>query len=119
MTPNRFSDGLSRFRAHADKLLVGALGAHLLLCLGVAAYLGEWGAALSVGIPAFLVPFLISRSASGQLVTRIAVACSAMVFSALLIQQTRGTIEGTSASLLCWLSWCCIATGARWSRRRR
>lgn len=93
MTPNRFSDGLSRFRAHADKLLVGALGAHLLLCLGVAAYLGEWGAALSVGIPAFLVPFLISRSASGQLVTRIAVACSAMVFSALLIQQTRGTIE--------------------------
>ncbi len=85
--------GLSVFRARADNLLIGALGVHLLLCLGVAAYLGEWGAVLSVGVPAFLVPFLISRGAQGQLVTRIAVACSAMIFSALLIHQTRGTIE--------------------------
>ncbi len=86
-------DGLSSFRARADNLLIGALGVHLLLCLGVAAYFGEWGAVLGVGVPAFLVPLLISRGAQGRLVTRIAVACSAMIFSALLIHQTRGTIE--------------------------
>ncbi|WP_374263062.1 methyl-accepting chemotaxis protein [Zoogloea sp.] len=86
-------DGLTAFRARADGLLTGALGAHLLLCLGVAAYLGEWSAALAVGVPSFLVPFFISRAAPGALVSRIAVACSAMVFSALLIQQTHGTIE--------------------------
>jgi methyl-accepting chemotaxis protein len=39
------------------------------------------------------VPLLISRSAGGQLVTRIAVACAAMIFAALLIHQTRGVIE--------------------------
>ena len=86
-------DGLSSFRARAENLLVGALGVHLLLCLGVAAYFGEWGAVLGVGVPAFLVPLSISRGAQGRLVTRIAVACSAMIFSALLIHQTRGTIE--------------------------
>ncbi|WP_374245153.1 methyl-accepting chemotaxis protein [Zoogloea sp.] len=87
------ADDLSSFRARADNLLVGALGLHLLLCLGVAAYFGDWSAALAVGLPAFLVPLAISRGAPGRLVTRIAVACSAMIFSALLIHQTRGTIE--------------------------
>ncbi len=86
-------DGLGAFRARADKLLVGALGAHLLLCLVVAALTDSWGPALGVGVPAFLVPLLISRSASGQLVSRIAVACAAMIFAALIIHQTRGVIE--------------------------
>ena len=79
-------DGLSAFQARADNLLIGTLGAHLVLCLVAAALTDSW-------VPAFLVPLLISRSAAGQLVTRIAVACAAMIFAALLIHQTRGVIE--------------------------
>ncbi len=86
-------DGLSSFRARADTIFIWTLGAHLLLCLVVAGMTDSWGPALSVGVPAFLVPFLLSRSARGALVTRIAVGCAFMIFCALLIQQTRGTIE--------------------------
>ena len=87
------ADGITGFRARADRFLIGALGAHLLLCLVVAAMTDTWQPALSVGLPAFAVPLLVSRSAPGGLVTRIAVACGFMIFSALLIQQTHGTIE--------------------------
>ena len=86
-------DGLISFRARADNLFIWTLGAHLLLCLVVAGVTDSWGSALSVGVPAFLVPFLLSRTAQGALVTRIAVGCAFMIFCALLIQQTRGTIE--------------------------
>ena len=86
-------DGLSAFRARADNLLIGTLGVHFMVCLVAAALTDSWVPALGVGLPAFLVPLLISRSAAGQLVTRIAVACAAMIFAALLIHQTRGVIE--------------------------
>lgn len=92
-TTGNLKDGLSAFRAQADNLLIGTLGAHLVLCLVVAGLTDSWGPALGVGLPAFLVPLLISRSASGQLVTRIAVGCAAMIFAALFIHQTRGVIE--------------------------
>ncbi|WP_300438997.1 methyl-accepting chemotaxis protein [Zoogloea sp.] len=92
-TADKSIDGLTAFRARADTLLVGTLGAHLLLCLVVAAMTDSWGPALSVGIPAFAVPLLLSRSDPGGLVARIAVACATMVFAALLIHQTHGTIE--------------------------
>lgn len=49
--------------------------------------------ALLVGLPAVVVPYAIYRMAPGSLASRIAVACAFMVFSALLIQQTRGMIE--------------------------
>jgi len=86
-------DGLTAFRARADGLLVGTLGFHLLLCLIAAALTDTWGEAISVGVPAFLVPLYLSRTAKGALVTRLAVACAFMIFCALLIQQTKGTIE--------------------------
>ena len=71
-------DGLSAFRARADNLLIGTLGVHFMVCLVAAALTDSWVPALGVGLPAFLVPLLISRSAAGQLVTRIAVACAAV-----------------------------------------
>ncbi len=87
------SNGLTAFRASADRLLVGALAFHLLVCLIAAGFTDTWLAAISIGLPAFLVPLLLSRTASGALVTRIAVGCAFMIFSALLIQQTHGAIE--------------------------
>jgi len=91
--PSSLIDGLAAFRASADRLLVGALAFHLLVCLVAAAFTDSWLAAITVGVPAFLVPLLLSRMAKGALVTRIAVGCAFMIFSALLIQQTHGAIE--------------------------
>ena len=80
-------------RAMADRLMLWVLGFHLLACFGVAAATASWGLAAAVGIPAVAVPLLLSRMAPGALVTRLAVAVSTMVFSALTIQQTGGMIE--------------------------
>lgn len=80
-------------RAMADRLILWVLGFHLLACFGVAAATASWGLAAAVGIPAVAVPLLLSRMAPGALVTRLAVAVSTMVFSALTIQQTGGMIE--------------------------
>ncbi len=84
---------LQLFRAHSDRILLGALAFHLVLCLGVAAVNGSWVVSLAVGLPAFLVPFMLYKTSPGQLITRLAVACAYMIFSALLIQQTKGMIE--------------------------
>jgi methyl-accepting chemotaxis protein len=73
--------------------MLGTLAFHLLLCLGVAAVNGSWAIALSVGLPAFLVPLALYKTSPGELITRLAVACAYMIFSALLIQQTKGMIE--------------------------
>ena len=86
-------DSLATFRQRADRLFIATLAVHLLVCLVVAAVTDTWGIALMVGIPAVVVPWLLSGISAGALVTRIAVACAFMIFSALLIQQTHGTIE--------------------------
>ena len=80
-------------RIHADQLMLKALLAHLAIVLAVAAFTDTWGVALAVGLPALLVPFAIYRMAPGALPTRLAMAAAFMIFSALLIQQTRGQIE--------------------------
>ena len=93
METTNTTDALTQFRARADRLLVGTLGFHLLVCLIVAAVTDTWGAAILVGTPAFLVPLFLSRSSPGALVTRLAVGCAFMIFCALIIQQTQGAIE--------------------------
>ncbi|MFT3736321.1 MAG: methyl-accepting chemotaxis protein [Rhodocyclaceae bacterium] len=87
------NDALVTFRARADRVLVAVLGAHLLVCLVVAAVTGTWLPALLVGVPAFAVPFMLTRMAPGQLVSSLAVSSAFMIFSALLIHQSSGMLE--------------------------
>lgn len=111
-------DNLAAFRARADTILVGTLAFHLVVCLVTAAVTDTWGAALLVGVPAFVIPWALSRSVQGALVTRIAVACAFMIFSALLIQQTQGTIEAhfgifvLLAFLVLYCDWRPLVAGA-------
>jgi len=86
-------DLLSSYRIHADRVMLVTLAALLLITLGVAGATGTWSIALAVGLPALAIPALIHRLAPGTLVSRIAVACALMVFSALAIQQTQGLTE--------------------------
>jgi methyl-accepting chemotaxis protein len=69
------------------------LSAHLVITLAVAAATDTWLVALAVGLPALAVPFFLYRLSPGSLPTRLAMASAFMIFSALLIQQTRGQIE--------------------------
>jgi len=80
-------------RVAADRLMLGTLVFLLVVALGVAAATSTWAVALIVGIPALLVPYLLFKLNPGSLISRIAVACAFMIFSALTIQQTRGLIE--------------------------
>jgi methyl-accepting chemotaxis protein len=80
-------------RASADKVMIGTLVFLLLVSLVIAGFTNTWSVALSVGLPALLVPFAIYRMSPGSLASRIAVACAFMIFSALHIQETRGMIE--------------------------
>ena len=131
-------DGLSAFRARADNLLIGTLGVHFMVCLVAAALTDSWVPALGVGLPAFLVPLLISRSAAGQLVTRIAVACAAMIFAAprtssiaesvTLVWRATASISFCSASMagFPWfgrVSWrrepAAVGGRRRWAGKRR
>lgn len=86
-------DSLSEFRGRADRLFMVTLGIHLILCLAAGLMTNSLPTALLVGLPAFLVPYFLSRMATGAVATRIAVACSFMVFTALLINQVRGSVE--------------------------
>lgn len=78
---------------NANRLLSVTLGILLLISFGLAAYNGSWFEALAVGVPAMLLPVLLMRSMPTLLSTRISVAVSLMLFSALLIQQTKGMNE--------------------------
>jgi methyl-accepting chemotaxis protein len=93
MESSRTTNPLQAFRANSDRIMLGTLAFHLVICLGVAAVNGSWAIALAVGLPAFLVPLALYKTSPGELITRLAVACAYMIFSALLIQQTKGMIE--------------------------
>lgn len=80
-------------RLSADRIMLASLGVLLLVALGLAASTDSWLVALSVGVPALVVPALIYRMAPGTVISRIAFACALMIFSALTIQQTAGAIE--------------------------
>ncbi|MDY0011358.1 MAG: methyl-accepting chemotaxis protein [Rhodocyclaceae bacterium] len=92
-TNRKAADSLNGFRARADLLMVGTLGALLLLSLVYAGLGADWLPALAVGIPAFLVPLVIYRAAPGSVATRLAMGFALMLFAAVLIQQAKGEIE--------------------------
>lgn len=84
---------LQASRSGADRLMIGTLVFLFLVSLVIAGFTETWTVVLAVGAPALVVPFVIYRLWPGSLVSRIAVACAFMIFSALHIQQTRGMIE--------------------------
>jgi methyl-accepting chemotaxis protein len=84
---------LRYFQSLADGLLTKILFLHLAISLGVGAYNGTWLPALLIGVPAAVVPFLLSRMDPGGLSTRLAVAAAFMISAALLIHQTQGMNE--------------------------
>lgn len=88
----------------ADKTLTVVLWLLLGVSLLLASWHDTWLEALLIGVPAASVPFILRRiSEPGALYTRLAVAVSLMVFSALMIHQARGMLEFHFA-IFCFLA---------------
>jgi len=84
---------MAALRSKGDRLLLGVLAVHLLVCVGFSVVTGEWGAMLAIGVPALVVPALLYKAQPGGLVSRLAIAFATMIFSALIIHQAKGQIE--------------------------
>jgi methyl-accepting chemotaxis protein len=87
------SDYLTHLHIVGDRLLLGVIGGCLLLSLALAPWYQTFDAALLVGLPAAIVPALLTWMRPGALVTRCAIAASLMIFAALQIHQSHGMVE--------------------------
>jgi methyl-accepting chemotaxis protein len=104
--------------ANADRLMGKTLLGLQLVSMAIAATNGSWFASLTVGLLALALPWFFIMTKPGFLVTRVSVAISFMIFSALAIQQTRGMSEAhfsifiLLAFLMYYRDWKPIVAGA-------
>ncbi len=87
---NKFVDSRN---IKADWLMGKTLIGLQLVSMAIASMNGSWSASLTVGLCTLSAPWFFILTQPGQLITRISVAVSFMIFSALAIQQTQGMIE--------------------------
>lgn len=111
-------DLLHEHYQRADRIMF-RLGAMLFVAsLIIALWYDTWGAALVIGGSTLVATFLLVRLAAGQVVTRIALGASLMVYSALHIHQAHGMIEfhfgifAFMAALLYYRDWVPIVAAA-------
>ena len=104
---------------HADRLMAGVLGVHLVYCLGIAVVLGtSMGQALGYGLAILLLSGGLILALPGRRVTRVVVAVAFMAYSALAIHLAYGMIEmhfgifALLALLLYYRDWLVILAGA-------
>lgn len=84
---------LVRIAQKTDRFLMTVLTFLFLAGLLIAGLTQTWAVALFIGLPALAIPFLIHRTASGSLASRLTIALALMIYAAQYIQQTRGMIE--------------------------
>ena len=84
---------LDQVYKQADRVMTGVLWFLLLISLGIASVYDTLLQALAIGIPAALIPTLISRMMPGSRLSRGVIGTALMVFSALMINQMHGMIE--------------------------
>ncbi len=89
-----FDPLLKPHRVRADKIMVGMNLFLLVVCLGLAPINNSYLDVILVGLPTFLLSYLLMRQYAGELPTRLYMACSFMAFTGLIIHQTGGDIEG-------------------------
>lgn len=81
------------FYSHADRFFLGVVVSLFIVSLLLASWYNTWAEALLIGLPAVLVPAIISGLVPASRASRIGYASSLMVFAALLIHQSHGLIE--------------------------
>ncbi|QIT54277.1 methyl-accepting chemotaxis protein [Aquisalimonas sp. 2447] len=109
---------LSRLYRFGDRISVAILWLGVLLALALAPLHGTWMEWFLVALPAALLPSALAFLLPGHRLTRVAVGVAYMVFSALIIHQTRGMAElhfsifALLAFLLVYRDWLPIVAAA-------
>ena len=109
---------VERAAVRADRVMGATLVFLLVVSLGLGSQTATWTEALTIGLPAMLVPAGLIALQPGGLVTRLAVAAAFMTYCALMIQQSGGAIEAhfgifvLLAFLLFYRDWRPILFGA-------
>lgn len=118
MTAAQPRSAMHAIHVRADRLMVGVLAGLLILTFALTPRYDTWQWAFLVGVPAALIPGAFAFIYPGSLLTRMSVAASLMVFSALNIHQAYGLTElhfgifVLLAFLLCYRDWRPIALAA-------
>jgi len=113
------STRMAAMHAEGDRIMMWTLAALLLLSCSMASWYGSWFEVGLIGVPAFLLPLVLSRLCpDGDARVRLAVSVSLMLFAALMIHQSRGMLE-FHFSVFCFLAfllfyrdWRCIVLAA-------
>lgn len=82
-----------QFYRQADRFFTGVLAALLGVSFLLASWYNTWAEALLIGIPALLVPVIVSKVSPASRMSRLSYAAALMVFSALHIHQAHGLLE--------------------------
>jgi len=112
------SPAIGKFYTEADTFFVKLTGALFVVSLALASWHNTWMEAIFVGLPAFIVPTMISKAMPGQRISRISFAASMMIFCGLHIHQAHGLIEmhfgifALLAALLYYRDYLTIVTAA-------
>lgn len=115
---NRTNSYLAGSYRQADRLMLVIVWLLFAMSLALSTLHDTWGWALVVGLPAAGIPSLLARLLPGSRATRLAVAISLMVFTALHIHQAAGISEAhfgvfvLLAFLLCYRDYTVILTAA-------
>jgi signal transduction histidine kinase len=78
----------------AHKLLLELGGLHVLICTGFAVVTHTWLLVIFIAIPAWLIAWKVSQKYPLELASRLTMAVVFMIFTAVVIQQSGGDLEG-------------------------
>lgn len=110
-----FDAELLPYRVAADRVMLGLCVFLQLVCLAIAPVHRTAWAAIGVGGGTLALAAWLATTCAGSLVTRLYMGCAFMVYTALVIHQTGGSIEahftafGLIAALLYYRDWRVIA----------
>ncbi|MBR9827551.1 MAG: methyl-accepting chemotaxis protein [Oceanospirillales bacterium] len=93
MTAQSHLFSMSKLYLQGDRLMTGVQWFLLLLSLGMANWYGTWTEALMIGLPTTLICTALLQLQPGSRLARVTQGLGLMVYSALLIHQSRGMIE--------------------------
>ncbi len=109
---------LRPIRAQVDKVMIITLACLTVISAGIGFYYDAFLMSLLIGVPAFVVPFMIWRIAAGTFLLRLAIATAFVFHVAIHIQASHGLIEmhfgvfAILAFLLAYRDWKIIVYGA-------
>lgn len=107
---------LQSYRVRADGIMVAMNGFLCLVCFALSPLRNTGAAALAIGVPTLLISLWLKHRHSGELRTRLYMACGFMIYTALIIHQNGGVTEahfsafGLIGVLLYYRDWRTILT---------